>query len=143
MSDAAALAVHAAAVLAAASGSRRSTREIAETLSASEAHLSKVLQRLNRVGLVRSVRGPRGGFSLARDPGDITLLEVYEAIEGPFAPRACLLGNAVCGGGSCVMGDLLTDLNDLVHDYLARTTLSVLPAFVSASAPLAAEDGRP
>jgi Rrf2 family protein len=58
--------------------------EIAERYRASEHHVAKVLQRLARAGIVRSARGARGGFQLARDPRAITLFDVVAVFE----PRA-------------------------------------------------------
>lgn len=47
-------------------------------------YLEQIFQRLRRAGIVASKRGPGGGYSLARPPGDITLLQVVEAVEGPL-----------------------------------------------------------
>jgi Rrf2 family protein len=126
VSEAASLALHAMTVLATNPGRAISTSEIAEGLGVSENHLSKVFQRLARAGLVRSTRGPKGGFSLDRAADDLTLLDVYEAIEGPLVPRSCLFGRPVCNG-QCILGDLLHSVNTQIHDRLATTKLSSLP----------------
>ena len=105
-------------------GKPMSTKEIASIFRVSEAHLSKVLQRLVKVGLLESVRGPKGGFSLAKDPGSITLLKVYEVIEGPIEPSDCLFGLPLCNGADCVLGRVLTDANEKLWAYLSETTLA-------------------
>ena len=66
---------------------RRSTmlREISRATAISEAFLGKIFQKLVRSGLVRSRRGFRGGFFLARPASQITLREVIEALEGPIS----------------------------------------------------------
>jgi Rrf2 family transcriptional regulator, nitric oxide-sensitive transcriptional repressor len=125
ISQAASLALHAMALLA--GGARRSlaTREIAKSLRVSENHLSKVLQNLTRAGLLESMRGPKGGFRLARRKSDITLLMVYEAVEGPLRNPGCLLGQPACQG-DCVLGGLVQRVSGQVRDYLAQTTLGDL-----------------
>lgn len=47
-------------------------------------YLLKIMQQLVKVNILRSKRGPRGGFSLVRTPSKITLLEIIEAVEGPM-----------------------------------------------------------
>ena len=126
ISEAASLALHAVVFLAAKPGRLVPTKEIASTLHLSEAHLSKVLQRLARAGLVRSIRGPKGGFTLGKPCDRISLLDVYEAIEGPFVSSNCLLDSPVCGGEQCILGGLLETANKLVEEYLAGTKLSEL-----------------
>lgn len=103
-----------------------STPEIASDLKVSEAHLSKVLQRLTRVGLVKSIRGPRGGFRLLQSHNEITLLDVYEAIEGRLQSTNCLLNTRSCNGERCILGILLESVNRQIRDYLAGTRLSEL-----------------
>ena len=104
-------------------GLASSTREVAEELHVSEAHLSKVFQRLAKAGLVNSTRGPHGGFVLARDAHGISLLEVYETIDGPICAGDCLLGEPACEGQACIMGDLVKSINDQMRRYLADTHL--------------------
>ncbi len=125
-SDAASLALHTAGLLAAEPARLRSASEMAKALGASQAHLAKVLQSLARAGLVRSVRGPGGGFQLARSPQEMTLLEVFEAVSGPLRPTTCLLRRPSCTVGGCVLGDLLRRVEANVREYLSRTVVAAL-----------------
>lgn len=93
-------------------------------LNVSEAHLSKVLQRLTRAGFVKPTRGPKGGYQLSRPGNEIYLLDIYEAIEGPLEPSECLLGVRVCPEGQCILGELLSVVNAEVKSYLSEKTLS-------------------
>ncbi len=127
ISEAASLALHAMALLAGGPGQPRATKDLAHRLGVSDHHLSKVMQRLNRAGLVEGQRGPRGGFRLAGRGRSTTLLEVYEAVEGPLAQQGCLLGRPACAG-PCALGGLLRRMGDDVRAYLARTTLGDLAA---------------
>jgi Rrf2 family protein len=124
VTDAAALALHALVLIARNGSGMRSVPEIAETLRASQAHLSKVLQRLARAGLVRSTRGPAGGFELSRPAEKVSLLEVYEAIEGPLGRVDCLFPSRICTSGRCILGTLLADVNQEVRTYLSETMIS-------------------
>jgi len=129
ISEAANLAIHAMAYLPNhdASGRPVPTLEVAESLGVSANHLSKVFQRLGKVGLVKSVRGPRGGFRLAAEPEDITLLHVYEAMDGALPPEGlCLLGEATCGFTECVFGGLIQSVHKQVNDHFSGTTLADL-----------------
>jgi Rrf2 family protein len=60
-----------------------SARRLAEFYGLPEAYLAKLLKTLVRAGLLSATSGPRGGFRLARAPGDITVADVVEAVEGP------------------------------------------------------------
>jgi len=126
ISEAASLALHTCAYLAKHPDSLVSTRDIAKVLSASAAHLSKVLQRLSHAGIVSSIRGPHGGFKLHRPAAKIALLEIYETIEGPFTSGDCLHETPICGGKNCVFGELLKKAHRLSLDYFTKTTLARL-----------------
>lgn len=128
ISEAASLGLHAAVLLAAADGETISLAKINRILDVSEAHLSKVLQRLVKAGLVSSVRGPIGGFSLAKPAKEISLLDIYQAIDGPMAASECLLGKPVCTGKKCILGPLAGKINEEVHQYFADTYVSSLLA---------------
>ncbi len=103
-----------------------SATELAETFHVSEAHLAKVLQRLARLGLLSSRRGPKGGFTLSCDPTQVTLLDIHTAVDGPLDESTCLLGEHVCQPGTCVMEHLLCEVQGMVRDQLANTKLSDL-----------------
>ena len=120
------LAIHSLALLAARPDEIIPTREIAEILGGSSAHLAKVLKILENDGYVRSQRGPSGGFSLAKPPAAISLLEIYEAIEGPLSAQGCLLSTRICAGEACAFGELLDSLEHRFRDHLAQTRLSEL-----------------
>jgi Rrf2 family protein len=64
------------------------SHDVARELDLPERFLLKVLTPLVSMGILRSVKGPNGGYSLARPPKDITLLEVVEAVDGPLRSEA-------------------------------------------------------
>lgn len=65
-------------------------REVARQMSIPEDFLAKILKQLVDEGLVRSTRGPHGGYALARPAAEISFLDVIEAVEGPIALNVCL-----------------------------------------------------
>lgn len=139
ISDAASLGLHAMMLLADNPGDELvSAHTLAKKLDVSEAHLEKVLHQLAKSGLLQARRGPRGGFHLRRPPNDITLLEVFEAVEGPLSTTRCLLGRPRCDGQSCVLGGLLESVQETVRVYLSSTRLSRFrdgrPSFTSGAA---------
>jgi len=125
ISEAATIALHTTALLADDPEKMLSVKDIVNKITVSPAHLSKVLQRLGKVGLVKSLRGPKGGFLLAKDPHEITLLDVYESIDGPMTSSACLLDSPICNG-KCILDTVLEDVNKEVFRILKNTRLSDL-----------------
>jgi Rrf2 family protein len=67
-----------------------SLKDISKRQSVSVDYLEQLLRRLRKAGLVRSVRGPRGGFLLAREPGQISLWEILVALERDITPVYCV-----------------------------------------------------
>lgn len=127
-SDAVNLGFHAMIDLSIHPGQEVPLHDIAVRLHASEAHLSKVLQRLRKVGLVLSSRGPAGGYHLAFPPAEISFTRIFEAIEGPITPQYCLFGTPVCMNAFCGMGSFIGQVNAEVKSFLEKTTLADLPA---------------
>ncbi len=123
ISEAASLAMHSLALIASRS-CMTTVGDISGELGVSEFHLSKVMQRLSRHGLVRSVRGPRGGFTLARDSRSITLLDVYEAIEGRLVDAACIMEKKSCLNGKCILGNTIPEMAALFRNRLGGTSIS-------------------
>lgn len=125
------LAIHAMGYLARHDGGPATAPLIAEELGVSRDHLKKILQRLAKVGLVTSQRGPRGGFTLARPANKVTLFEVVCAIEGDWKTPHCIFGGNICQG-ACTMHGITQRLHNDVRETLQGTTLDALPA-ISAS----------
>lgn len=123
LSEAASLAMHTMVLLVGNPGKQVSAKEIATRLNVSEAHLAKVLQRLARYGLVRSARGPKGGFTLDGSYSKISLLDIYESIEGPLQDKHCFRSTKNCKPGGCIFGGLLGDVSHQVREYLEGTKL--------------------
>ena len=123
ITEAASLALHAMSYIAAFGDKPISTGKLAKELCASSAHLSKVMQRLTHVGLLKSIRGPSGGFILTKPATKIRFLDVYEAIEGPFSDTACLFDSHVCPGKLCVLSSLLQNIHKEVKSTFQNTTL--------------------
>jgi Rrf2 family protein len=125
ISEAASLALNATALMVGEEAGRVSTEAMADRLGASVAHLHKVLQRLAKSGLVVSSRGPGGGYGLARPPKDVTLLELYEVVDGPLEISHCPLGAHVCGHTEqCPLGLALGKAGNELKEALSKTTLA-------------------
>ena len=76
-----------------------------------------------RAGILRSTRGVRGGVALARDPSDITLLEIFEACQGILTAGYCRNSGS---GGNCSFHEAMGELHDATTSVLARWTLADL-----------------
>ena len=85
--------------------------EISEQQDIPEKFLAKIFQSLSKSGVLRSHRGVRGGFSLAKDPAEITVKEVLETIQGPYHLMKCLKDVQTCtnkyGTDFCAFRELL------------------------------------
>lgn len=99
--------------------------EIAEKLMIPKAFLSKILQQLARKGIVRSLKGPSGGFVLAVDPHEISLQEILAEIDGPTRVFECFATEADCSlYGDCLMLEVFSEVEEKIGDVLARYTLA-------------------
>ena len=87
-------------------------------------YLVKIFSLLARADLVTPVRGKHGGYLLSRDPEDITLLEVIEAIEGPLAVNRCQEDPPKCDDVECPVRVVWEDIQTTVRDKLAAVTLA-------------------
>jgi len=75
---------------------RTATSVIAEEQKIPPSFLAKIISQLSIAGLLHTSRGARGGVTLAREPKDITLLEVIEAIDGPIQLNECVGDTGTC-----------------------------------------------
>ena len=83
--------------------------------------LFKIVRELVRVGIVKSIRGKSGGFKLARNPEEITLYEIIEAVEGPIPLNKCLLDPNKCNKNVTAHCTLRRELekmrNEQIHKF--------------------------
>lgn len=114
----------------------RTVDEIASATRVPKAYLSKVMQNLQRAGLVTSQRGLHGGFRLARSPAEISILEVVNAVERVQRIRTCPLGLAAHGVRLCPLHKRLDDALALVEQAFANSTLAEVLAEPTESVPL-------
>lgn len=91
-------------------------------------YLEQLFVGLRKAGLVRAIRGARGGFELERPAAEITVLDVVEALEGPLRPTVCSGHRAgTCGRvDACAASDVWERATDAVRDVLASTSLESL-----------------
>ncbi len=102
-----------------------SAREIAERYGIPPGLLAKILQRLAQRGIVDSRHGMKGGYTLARAPGEITAAEVVEAIDGPLSLTQCMTEQGTClQFERCNIKSPLQRLNDAVAGMLTRVTVA-------------------
>lgn len=125
-------ALHAMVCLAGGSCKVRQVSDLARCAGLPRFYLAKVVQHLTRAGLVRSLRGRKGGFSLARPAAEITLLQIIEAVEGRDWLPDCLLGlNPAESLRLCPVHDCWARARAELLAVLDRTRLSDLAQVVN------------
>jgi Rrf2 family protein len=122
ISEAASIGIH-SMVLIAKSENRLNVTNISEIMNFSRHHVAKVMQRMSKAGMVSSTRGPAGGFVLALDPSEISLLDIYEAIEGKIVDTECPLGYNQCPFNKCLLDNMADNVNKAFKEYLKSHTL--------------------
>ncbi|MDZ7669101.1 MAG: Rrf2 family transcriptional regulator [Gammaproteobacteria bacterium] len=105
-----------------------SVAEVAERQAISSAYLEQLFSKLKRAGLLRSVRGPGGGYELAVGPAEVNVSHIITAVgEGVDATRC--KGTADCQeGATCLTHELWTALSSRINEFLAGITLEDLVA---------------
>jgi len=124
ITEAVTIALHSVILIAKNKENQVNVNYISKVTGSSKFHIAKVLQKLVKDGLLGSTRGPAGGFSLVDDPKNITLLEVYESIEGKIIVSRCPLGKETCPFGKCVFEDLTLDMTSDFKNYLESRTIA-------------------
>jgi Rrf2 family protein len=98
--------------------------EIAARQKIPESYLEQLLTVLRKAGFIRSVRGPQGGHALIRDPGDLPVSEVIEALEGAIIIVDCLDDNSACSkNGGCAQQPMWSQVREAILGVLGNTTI--------------------
>jgi Rrf2 family transcriptional regulator, iron-sulfur cluster assembly transcription factor len=104
---------------------RRKAGQIAGEMQVPESYLPQLLAELVRAGLITSLAGRHGGYALARDPEDISLLEVIEVADGMIESRECVLRGGPCRWeGACAFHDPWARAQQALRDSLATTSFA-------------------
>ncbi len=102
-------------------------REIARRQQISLQYLEHLITPLIAAGIIRSVRGPKGGVTLAKPPAEVKLIEIIQVLEGSIAPVECVDNPAVCDRSeTCATRDVWCELKEAVSNVLESTTLQDL-----------------
>jgi Rrf2 family protein len=123
ISEAGSIAIHSMVLIARAHESLNAV-QIAETTGSSRHHIAKILQRLVKEGFITSARGPKGGFELKQDASSVSLLDIYEAIEGKVEVSECPMEHAICPFDKCIMGGVITKMTTDFINYMSSQTLA-------------------
>ena len=99
---------------------------IAERQKISLSYLEQLFSKLRRGELVKSVRGPGGGYHLARSPSELSVADIIIAVEEPIDSRQCEGRDNCLGDRRCMTHDLWENLNTTVVNFLAGVTLAQL-----------------
>jgi Rrf2 family iron-sulfur cluster assembly transcriptional regulator len=99
--------------------------EIAARQEISLSYLEQLFARLRRKGLVKSARGPGGGYRLARTAEATSIAEIVHAVDEPLRATRCASQGKGCmlKGERCLTHDLWEDLGSRIEDYLASVSL--------------------
>ncbi len=105
------------------------THTIAERQGISERYLEQLMIPLKRSGLLKSIRGPQGGYLLGKKPQDITAGDIIRVLEGPIAPAECVseTNPENCERSDCCVTRIIwTEIRDSITQVLDSYTLADL-----------------
>lgn len=103
--------------------------EIAKSKNIPRSFLAKILQKLAKAGIVRSFRGVKGGFQLAKKPEEVSLLDIINTIDGPVAMNRCTIDKRICRfSNECPVHRVWVELRKEVEDRLRKIDFEKLVA---------------
>lgn len=118
-------------------------RDVSEGEDIPAPFLSSILQRLVTAGLLRSARGPTGGYSLSRPAQEITLHDIKAAIDGVAELDECGVGLGKCSDDQpCPLHETWKPIRAQIKDYLRRTTLRDMARALTAKRATLARSGK-
>lgn len=107
-------------------GERVTLNEISQRQGISLSYLEQIFARLRRAGLVSSLRGPGGGYTLARPAAEISVADIIHAVDEVLDARYCQGGRDCHNGQECLSHMLWNDLSEKIEAYLHEITLQQL-----------------
>lgn len=122
LSEAASIGLHALIIIAKGQG-MVNVQQIADLTGSSKHHVAKVMQRLTKEKMVISSRGPNGGFLLAKLPNEISLLHIFEAIEGKMDVPKCPADHQICPFDKCLLDNVTQRMTMQFKEYIQNQTI--------------------
>ncbi len=104
-------------------GTACTTAELAGEIDAPTSYLAKVMKGLTRAGIVASQRGLHGGFTLNRDPNDVTILEVVNAVDAFHRINECPLGRPAHASGLCPLHRRMDNVMEAAEESLGHMSI--------------------
>ena len=103
---------------------RRDAKYISENMGISLRFSLKILRKLVASGIVKSFKGQHGGYELARPASQITLNDVIETVDGPYALNRCLKGDHECSmdGSCCAFRAVYAEISKTITEKLNAVT---------------------
>ena len=105
---------------------KASTKLIAETQKIPLSFLAKIIAQLSVAGIITTMRGAKGGVCLSRRPGEISVLEVVEAIDGPILLNQCVVSDHECQIENCAMRKIWIRSQKYLVNELKKTNFQLL-----------------
>lgn len=103
-----------------------SLADISERQGISLSYLEQLFAKLRRNGLVKSVRGPGGGYQLSRSPETIYVAQIVDSVDENVDATRCQ-GRANCQNGeTCLSHELWADLSEQIHQFLSEIDLATV-----------------
>lgn len=110
-----------------------SSTEMAEAMSIPQKYLSKIIFDLKKAGFVNTHSGTYGGYSLAKDPSEISLLDIMQVTEGKMKINRCLEEDGHCSRGAadtCPVRKEYTILQNEIEEFLKARTIDKFDKFI-------------
>jgi len=105
-------------------GKLTTSKELANIYGVPQELLAKVLQRLSKNNIIHAVKGPSGGYRLAKDPSTIKMTEFFEIIEGPMGIMDCYFDSNCNQLTNCTIKEPINRINDSIRSMFNNMTLA-------------------
>lgn len=122
ISKAMSIAIHLCLCLAESKDHFCSTKEVAKKCQLSIHHLAKIVQKLVKAGIVKSIRGSQGGVQLLKPSHQITLASLMDILDD-YQMSGCLLSPSICQAHPCALGHWMQEENKKISAMMQKTTI--------------------
>jgi len=102
-------------------------KDIAKRQNLSERYLEHIMLTLKKAGILRSIKGGKGGYAFLKDPSEIRVREIVEILEGTISPVECVEKKEICGRSeNCVARELWSRIKEEILKFFDGITLKEL-----------------